>query len=191
MARKDTLKHYEIKGGWMIPCCECKTPRLITDRSYARKSLKLMCRECGNKAGAEKRTTGISVYDCYKLEEGKWNVPCFTCGAERFYTEYTHVGRAVRKHRDCKSCSNSKHRTKPENINLPYTRGKLLFWARQVKERDGCCQMCGSTENLEAHHLVPKALIPDYALVLGNGIALCNSCHKDIHKEIGKPRSWA
>lgn len=130
-----------------------------------------------------------SKYDKFKLEENLWNIPCATCGAERLYKVRDHLWRAVNKNKDCRACCNTKHRTKPKNKNLPYTKGKLLTWGKKVKERDCCCQKCGATENLEAHHLFNKALMPELALCLENGIALCSTCHRELHSIIGKARA--
>lgn len=50
---------------------------------------------------------------------------------------------------------------------------------RKILERDGyhCC-LCGSTENLEVHHIVPKRLGGHNTL--DNGITLCEPCHVRI-----------
>jgi 5-methylcytosine-specific restriction endonuclease McrA len=59
-------------------------------------------------------------------------------------------------------------------------------WTRLVKERDGRCTMCGTVENLEAHHIISKATRPELATVLENGLTLCAGCHRTepwaIHK---------
>jgi hypothetical protein len=36
-------------------------------------------------------------------------------------------------------------------------------WADKVKARDGKCKVCGSTEQLEAHHIIPKLQDPSKA----------------------------
>lgn len=61
----------------------------------------------------------------------------------------------------------------------------LRKWCKSIKERDGACIDCGSTERLEAHHLVAKAKFPEVATELWNGITLCHKCHKAEHKIIG------
>jgi 5-methylcytosine-specific restriction endonuclease McrA len=50
---------------------------------------------------------------------------------------------------------------------------------RAVKQRDGYqCQRCGSTRQLEAHHIVPISAggSDDPA----NGITLCKDCHRAV-----------
>jgi hypothetical protein len=62
----------------------------------------------------------------------------------------------------------------------------LGAWRKAVKARDGACIDCGSTERLEAHHLVLKSKFPEVATELWNGITLCRKCHIAEHKIIGK-----
>lgn len=46
-----------------------------------------------------------------------------------------------------------------------------------VKNRDGCCQMCKSKENLRAHHLAYCDFYnPEYL------ITLCDKCHTQVHE---------
>lgn len=56
-------------------------------------------------------------------------------------------------------------------------------WARLIKERDGCCFICQTTEELEAHHILQKVKYPEYAIELWNGITLCKTHHIQKHKE--------
>ena len=55
-------------------------------------------------------------------------------------------------------------------------------WRQKVIERDGCCMMCGSVENLQAHHIKEFSKYPKLRLVLQNGITLCEKCHINLHK---------
>jgi len=68
-------------------------------------------------------------------------------------------------------------------------------WQRKMKRRDGVCVHCGSSENLEAHHLIPiQMLIEKYKIKnrddareckelwsMKNGITLCLKCHYKLH----------
>lgn len=69
-------------------------------------------------------------------------------------------------------------------------------WMDAVKDRDGCCQECGSTEDLEAHHRTPLAELIDSLGIenrddaranahilwdLDNGKTLCRPCHYAEH----------
>lgn len=58
----------------------------------------------------------------------------------------------------------------------------LQVWSKTIKKLDNkMCKNCNSTKNLHAHHLFPKALFPEIALDLDNGITLCKPCHVIIH----------
>lgn len=55
-------------------------------------------------------------------------------------------------------------------------------WRGNVLLRDGYkCVICGSEDNLEAHHVKPVAKFPDLALDINNGITLCQRCHYEEH----------
>lgn len=58
----------------------------------------------------------------------------------------------------------------------------LTRWAKLVKELDNhMCKLCGSKENLNAHHIQPKQDFPELSLDLDNGITLCKKCHGKTH----------
>lgn len=60
------------------------------------------------------------------------------------------------------------------------------WWRKAVFERDGyrCvhCGIKGNGKNLNAHHIKSFAEYPELRLAIDNGITLCKSCHKKIHK---------
>lgn len=52
---------------------------------------------------------------------------------------------------------------------------------RQVLERDGWrCQLCGSMENLQVHHVKWRSQLGDDSEQ--NLITLCSSCHRSCHE---------
>lgn len=57
-----------------------------------------------------------------------------------------------------------------------------MNWAKSVLEFDGnkCCY-CGSTENLNAHHIKSKSEFPELANKIENGVTLCRKCHRLAH----------
>ena len=71
-----------------------------------------------------------------------------------------------------------------------------IYWQRAVKKRDGKCIHCGSKKELEAHHVIPLAmLLQKYNISnrdearnccdlwdIGNGITLCRKCHYKLEK---------
>lgn len=59
-------------------------------------------------------------------------------------------------------------------------------WSRDVKVRDNyICQQCGSTHNLQSHHILSRKEYPLFAFLISNGITLCQTCHK---KTLKKPQ---
>lgn len=58
-------------------------------------------------------------------------------------------------------------------------------WRRKVFERDDyTCQKCGKRgTKLNAHHIVHWAYDKDKRYDVSNGITLCETCHKLVHKE--------
>lgn len=65
-----------------------------------------------------------------------------------------------------------------KSIDFSYA---LMNWSLSIKKRDKCCKICGSTENLIAHHILYKNQHPELSLDLYNGVALCSQCHYDYH----------
>ena len=68
-----------------------------------------------------------------------------------------------------------------------YNPSELIIWSNKVRDNANWkCKECGSEDNLEAHHINPKALFPEQALDIVNGKCLCMKCHDKAHKEIHK-----
>jgi hypothetical protein len=63
-------------------------------------------------------------------------------------------------------------------------------WRKSVYQRDLYhCRLCGSNNDLEAHHIIPFSINEKLQTEIENGITLCSKCHLTIHKyfrEIGK-----
>ena len=69
-----------------------------------------------------------------------------------------------------------------------FSKYKLRKWSVKVRWRDRKCQVCGSRERLEAHHIYDKSYHPEKAYHLSNGVTLCgsnkktgNACHRFFH----------
>ena len=66
---------------------------------------------------------------------------------------------------------------------------KLLSFRNEVLKRDGYkCKLCGTTENLEVHHIIPASETRLTAFLPMNGITLCRKCHKQTDSYGGKSR---
>jgi hypothetical protein len=53
-------------------------------------------------------------------------------------------------------------------------------FSAKVLRRDGQCLRCGSTEELHAHHILPKSQYPELKRNPSNGITLCANCHRKL-----------
>lgn len=59
----------------------------------------------------------------------------------------------------------------------------LRLWSKFIRERDGHrCVDCHSPKHLSAHHICRKSFIAGAQFQTGNGITLCNTCHKEAHR---------
>ena len=73
---------------------------------------------------------------------------------------------------------NSRHRSR-----LP----GYFNWVKTILKRDMfTCQKCGSNRKLCVHHINNYANFKNERLNVDNGITLCQECHKEIHKKLGK-----
>jgi len=54
-------------------------------------------------------------------------------------------------------------------------------WREAVIERDGSCAICGSIDDLHAHHIRHASYWPNLRFDLTNGVALCRDCHTQFH----------
>lgn len=58
----------------------------------------------------------------------------------------------------------------------------LRLWSEFIRERDGHrCVDCHSRTRLSAHHICRKSFVEGAQFETGNGITLCDRCHREIH----------
>lgn len=74
------------------------------------------------------------------------------------------------------------------DVETMYTPHELRVWSNEVRKRANYkCEICGRPAT-SAHHILPKASSPFYALDPDNGIALCDKCHYDkVHSNECSP----
>ncbi|MDP3543711.1 MAG: hypothetical protein Q8T11_14680 [Elusimicrobiota bacterium] len=59
----------------------------------------------------------------------------------------------------------------------------LANWSRLIRARDANrCVLCEGRTKLSAHHICRKSFLPQAQFQTGNGITLCQACHKGIHQ---------
>jgi hypothetical protein len=62
-------------------------------------------------------------------------------------------------------------------------RRRLQLWSWFIRVRDGHrCVECAATKKLAAHHICRKSLLPGAQFQTGNGITLCDECHREAHR---------
>ena len=90
----------------------------------------------------------------------------------------------VKVQANCLDCGWRKFIPHQENLKRR-TNSVSAKWRENVVKRDGAkCVICGSSEHLHVHHIIPVSHDPEgkYKYAEGNGITLCEKCHKLVHK---------
>ena len=82
------------------------------------------------------------------------------------------------------NAKNQRYLTKLNLANCEISQRTLNAWSSQARAAHPYCELCLTTDNLEAHHILPKSRYPQHALNLTNAQILCADCHTDIHTEI-------
>lgn len=61
-------------------------------------------------------------------------------------------------------------------------------WKKKRREisslYNGKCALCGSTNNVQVHHIIPISVLPELKLENENLILLCGTCHELAHNAI-------
>lgn len=104
---------------------------------------------------------------------------CVDCGKEVWY-------KSVRCGHCCKSGKNSwrwNGGITPANTKIRFS-PKYIEWKLSVFSRDKktCMSCCTKDRKLQAHHIKPFAEYPQLRFDINNGVSLCYSCHRKMHK---------
>lgn len=69
-----------------------------------------------------------------------------------------------------------------ENL-YPFDRNdtRVKEWTNKIISK-GKCELCGSTNRLEAHHIIKWADYLQGRIDIKNGMCLCHDCHTEQHK---------
>lgn len=61
---------------------------------------------------------------------------------------------------------------------------RVKAWVGYIRIRDDyTCVACNTKEEswqLQVHHIFPKSIYPEFALILSNGVTLCTGCHLEV-----------
>ena len=109
---------------------------------------------------------------------------CPKCGSPNIcYTYVICSNDSIQYRCECADCRWIVPVPHEENVNKDrIALNRRNAWAYEVKERDGfACRLCGSTEGIEAHHIVPWDADPGQRFNPENGITLCRLHHDRIH----------
>jgi len=87
-----------------------------------------------------------------------------------------------------KYCKNSKERNQKQiNENTPkkeirtVKRKRTSTLKKYILKRDMFkCQLCGTNNNLQCHHIIPHSILPELTDHMKNMITLCHNCHYHI-----------
>ena len=117
-------------------------------------------------------------------DSGTYKAPhtCEKCGSPDVYIKALIMANGnIMVKSVCGSCGESRALAKAENLRRR-TSTPLNKWREKVLTRDGNrCQICGSEDYVQAHHIIPVRNSQEYKFDVNNGIALCKGCHRLVH----------
>lgn len=178
VCNKNIVKNFYAKS-----CMKCRDFKGSKNPRYKAKSV---CKECGGKCDRHTKTNRCD--SCYRKTLN--GLPkCKICGGNlaRYETpkrktteicQKCYRGEVTKRWNPSISPELRKH---GRTINPEY-----YEWRNEVFKRDGyACVLCGDNRghNLNAHHLDGFSTAEELRVSLDNGVTLCESCHKDFHKE--------
>jgi hypothetical protein len=109
---------------------------------------------------------------------------CPDCNSANIvYTRIVCANDSIQYRFNCCDCGLSKPVPHEENFDRnKIEENRRSKWAYQVKNADGfACRLCGSTDRIEAHHIVPWTADVGQRYNPSNGITLCWHHHNLIH----------
>ena len=105
---------------------------------------------------------------------------CEACGSENIAVRVCYDSGITRY--VCLDCGFSRSLPKTENLKKR-SNTSLFGWAKRIKDTSPYCHICGSKEDLEAHHIIPVSHDSTYKYSPTNGIVLCKRCHYLVHNK--------
>ena len=78
-----------------------------------------------------------------------------------------------------------------KDVRSPMERSSRWSSVREVHLRSHpCCEVCGSKNNVEVHHILPYHLYPEEELNFRNLITLCENKSRNCHFLFGHCLNW-
>lgn len=111
---------------------------------------------------------------------------CEECGSENVAVRVIYDTGIVRY--VCLDCGGGRSLAKQENLKRR-TNTPLSNWAKRTIKGHPSCVVCGSTANLEAHHIIPVSHSRRHMYEQGNGVTLCKACHWLAHHKEADERN--
>jgi len=149
---------------------------------YCEKCHFIKCAVCGNEfraarlgVGAQKTCSKKCGSILAQKDRVRSSIYCHHCGKE-FYPSNGHLGMKYCS-QDCRYASKRKDVQDKNRTSYQYK-----HWRKSVFKRDDyTCQHCGSTSDLQAHHIKEWRDYPDLRYEVSNGVTVCVNCHSKIH----------
>lgn len=172
----------ERNGHQLCQQCALKLKQekpLVTGQKFGRltvigKSDKTGYSECICDCGTKK-----TVYNTY-LRNGD----IVSCGCLRSEIARHHAEKYLSKLKN-ESHPNWKGGVSPERNRIEKTSVYKIWHESVLSNAKNKCQKCGSSENLETHHIYNFEDYPDLRTEVNNGACLCRKCHKKFHSIYG------
>ena len=105
---------------------------------------------------------------------------CEMCGADDIAVRVLYDKNITRY--ICMNCGYGRSLPKESNLKAR-TNTTLNHWAIRIIKFHPFCAICGSKDNLQAHHIIPVSHSRKYMYEDTNGITLCAKCHYLIHNK--------
>jgi ssDNA-binding Zn-finger/Zn-ribbon topoisomerase 1 len=121
------------------------------------------------------------------MNEANYIIPkeCEDCGSDNVIVRVIY-DKGITRYM-CLDCGSSRSIAKSENLKRRSST-PLNHWSKRVIRHHPFCNICGSKENLEAHHIIPvshcRGTYSHYMYLDTNGITLCKKCHSLVHRDI-------